>query len=71
MKKLNIVVAGATGYIGLELVKILSKHPRVNIKSLCAQNSVGNKISKFSTDLKKNKKLPRITNIKKINFNKN
>ena len=24
---LNIAIAGATGYIGLELIKILSKHP--------------------------------------------
>ena len=70
MKKLNIVVAGATGYMGLELVKILLKHPRVNIKSLCAQSSIGNKISKFNKDLKKFKELPRITNIKNIDFKK-
>ena len=69
MKKLNIVIAGATGYIGLELVKILSKHPKVNIKYLCAQNSIGSKISTFSKDLKRYKKLPRITNINNVNFN--
>ena len=28
---LNVAVAGATGYIGLELVRILSKHPKVRI----------------------------------------
>ena len=69
MKKLNLVVAGATGYIGLELVKILSKHPRVNIKYLCAQSSIGSKISNFSKDLKRYRKLPTITNIKNVNFN--
>ena len=69
MKKLNIVIAGATGYIGLELVKILSKHPKVNIKYLCAQNSIGNKISTFSKDLKRYRKLPIITNINNVNFN--
>ena len=25
---LNIAIAGATGYVGLELIKILSKHPK-------------------------------------------
>jgi len=69
MKKLNLVVAGATGYIGLELVKILTKHPRVNIKYLCAQSSIGSKISRFSKDLKRYRKLPNITNIKNVNFN--
>ena len=69
MKKLNIVVAGATGYIGIELIKILSKHPRVNIKYLCAQSSIGSKISSFSKDLKKYRKLPTITNIKNVKFN--
>ena len=28
---LNIAIAGATGYVGVELVKILSKHPKVKI----------------------------------------
>ena len=37
LKKINVVVAGATGYVGLDLVKILSMHPRVRIKYLCAQ----------------------------------
>ena len=30
-KKINIAVIGATGFTGLELVFLLSKHPRVNI----------------------------------------
>ena len=41
---INIVVAGATGYVGLELIKILSTHPKANIKYLCAQKSIGNSI---------------------------
>ena len=32
---LNIAVAGATGYVGLELIKILSRHPKVKILYLC------------------------------------
>jgi len=68
MKNINIVVAGATGYIGLEIIKLLAKHPQVNIKYLCAQSSIGSQISKFDNELKKYKSLPKITNLKNINF---
>ena len=35
MKKyINVAIAGATGYIGLELIKLLIKHPKVKIKNL-------------------------------------
>ena len=37
LNKINIVVAGATGYVGLDLINILSRHSRVNIKYLCAK----------------------------------
>ena len=40
-KKINIVVAGATGYVGLDLVKILCSHPKINIKYLFAQKNIG------------------------------
>ena len=63
MKKLNVLVAGATGYIGIQLVKLLVKHKYVNIKYLCGSTSVGKKISYFDKDLKK-KKLPKIINFK-------
>ena len=49
---LNIGIAGATGYVGLELIKILSKHPKAKIKYLCAQKSIGKKINKFNKDIK-------------------
>ena len=44
---LNIVIAGATGYVGLELTKILSKHPKSNILYLCATKSIGKSIQIF------------------------
>ena len=68
MKNINIVVAGATGYIGLEIIKLLAKHPQVDIKYLCAQSSIGSQISKFDNKLKKYKSLPKITDLKNINF---
>ena len=68
-ESLNIAIAGATGYIGLELVKILSKHPKVKILYLCANKSVGKTIYSFDKKINK-KKLPKITKIENINWRK-
>ena len=46
-KKINIAVAGATGYVGLDLIKFLSNHHKVNIKYLCAQKKIGKNIQFF------------------------
>ena len=64
----NIAIAGATGYVGLELIKILSKHDKAKIVYLCANKSIGKKIYDFDKKIVK-KNLPKITNIKKINWN--
>ena len=32
---INIAIAGATGFVGLELIKILSKHKKSNVVYLC------------------------------------
>mgnify|MGYP001187055103 FL=1 len=66
-KKINIVIAGATGYVGLDLVKILSLHPKANIKYLCAQKKIGKKIQFFDKRIKK--KLPKISKLKSVNWN--
>ena len=52
---LNIAIAGATGYVGLELIKILSKHPKAKILYLCAKKSVGKSIYIFDKRLNKKK----------------
>ena len=52
---INIANAGATGYVGLELVKILSNHPKVKIIYLCANKSAGKTISTFDNNIKKKK----------------
>ena len=65
MPKLNVLIAGSTGYIGIELIKLLVKHKNINIKYLCGQSSVGKNISIYEKSLK-NKDLPKI-----IKFNKN
>ena len=65
MLKLNVLVAGSTGYIGVQLIKILVKHKHINIKYLCGNSSIGKRISNYDKSLL-NKKLPKI-----IKFNKN
>ena len=64
--KINVAIVGATGYTGLDLAYILSKHPRVKIEHLCATKNLGKKISFFDKRIKR--KLPKISSIKKINW---
>ena len=66
--RINVAIAGATGFVGLDLVLLLSKHPNINIKYLCSQSFVGKKINKFDDRIKK--KLPILSDIKKVNWNK-
>ena len=65
MRKLNILVAGSTGYIGIQLIKLLVNHKFIKINHLCGNTSVGKKISFYDKSLSK-KKLPIIKK-----FNKN
>ena len=64
MPKLNVLIAGSTGYIGVQLIKLLAKHNNVEIKYLCGNSSVGKNISYYEKSLSQNK-LPKI-----IKFNK-
>ncbi len=64
MPKLNVLVAGSTGYIGIQLIKLLNKHKYVKIKYLCGNTSVGKKISYYDKTIGL-KKLPKI-----VKFNK-
>ena len=66
--KINVAVIGATGYTGLDLVLMLSKHPKVKIKYLCATKNLGKKISFFDKRIKK--KLPKLSSVKKIKWEK-
>ena len=63
MPKLNALIAGSTGYIGIQLIKLLIKHPNINIKYLCGNTSKGKFINTFDKSIKK--KLPRIIKFSK------
>jgi N-acetyl-gamma-glutamyl-phosphate reductase len=64
MVKLNALIAGSTGYIGTQLVKLLSTHKNVNIKYLCGNSSIGKNISSYDKFFI-SKKLPKITKFNK------
>ena len=64
--KINIAVIGATGYTGLDLILLLSRHPKVNIKNLCATKNLGKKITFFDKRIKKN--LPKISNVSDLKW---
>ena len=64
MRKLNALIAGSTGYIGIQLIKLLINHKNIHIKYLCGNSSIGKKISSFEKSLRL-KKLPKI-----IKYNK-
>ena len=65
MPKLSVLIAGSTGYIGIQLIKLLVNHKKVEIKYLCGNSSIGKKISDYDKTLSK-KKLPDI-----VKFDKN
>ena len=65
MLKLNVLVAGASGYIGLQLIKLILKHKNLKIRYLCGDSSIGKNLSKYDIYFK-SKKLPKII---KFNFN--
>ncbi len=64
MRKLNVLICGSTGYIGVQLIKLLVKHNNIKIKYLCGNTSVGKKISFYDNSLKL-RNLPKI-----VKFNK-
>ena len=59
MLKLNALIAGSTGYIGIQLIKLLINHKNIKIKYLCGNSSIGKKVSFYDKSLKQ-KKLPKI-----------
>ena len=66
--KIKVAVIGATGYTGLDLVLLLSKHPKVSIQYLCATKNLGKKIFIFDKRIKK--KLPKLSSVNNINWKK-
>jgi N-acetyl-gamma-glutamyl-phosphate reductase len=50
MKKIRVSIIGATGYSGKELIRILLKHPQVELAHLISASYVGKKIAEIFPD---------------------
>ena len=59
--KLNIAIAGATGFVGLELIKKIYAHPSVEIKYLFVKESIDENI--YENLPKEISKLPKLSKI--------
>ena len=51
MKKIEVGIAGAAGYTGGELIRILVNHPDVEIVFANSKSNAGKLISEVHTDL--------------------
>jgi N-acetyl-gamma-glutamyl-phosphate reductase len=49
---LNVAIVGASGYTGLELIRILYRHPEVAVTCLTSEQSAGKKISEVFPTLR-------------------
>ncbi|HIC77281.1 MAG TPA: N-acetyl-gamma-glutamyl-phosphate reductase [Candidatus Dadabacteria bacterium] len=68
MDKVNVGVIGSTGYTGIELIKILNKHPKTEIVFLGAKSQYGKNLSSIVPSLlsKKDIKIKQNSEIYKI-----
>ena len=64
---INVAVLGSTGYTGLELVVLLSNHPKVSIKFLGSNSNAGKNINTFDQRLKKIS-LPKLDKFNNLNY---
>ena len=49
---INVGIVGGTGYTGVELLRILSQHPEVNIQAITSRNEAGTKVTELFTSLR-------------------
>jgi len=66
---ITVAVLGATGYVGLELINILSRHPKVEIVFLGSENFANDDIRKFDNRIN-SENLPKLDLVKNINLTK-
>ena len=47
----NVAIAGASGYVGGELLRLIAKHPQLKIKTVTANSNAGEKVSSLHPHL--------------------
>src|SRR5580658_8349464 len=51
MKKIKVGIAGASGYTGGELIRLLLHHPSIQFNGIVSRNNAGKKLHEAHTDL--------------------
>lgn len=51
MTKINVGIVGGTGYTGVELIRLLSRHPQVQLTVLTSRGEAGKKVSEIFPSL--------------------
>jgi N-acetyl-gamma-glutamyl-phosphate reductase len=64
---MKIAILGASGYTGLELIRLLSSHPHAEISVLAAESSAGKEISEIYPHLALYK-LPKLIKIDEVDY---
>jgi N-acetyl-gamma-glutamyl-phosphate reductase len=54
---LSVAIAGASGYVGGELMRLVSDHPELELKTVSANSNVGQKVSDLHPDNKSDRDL--------------
>ena len=67
--RINAAILGSTGYTGIELIRLLSFHKKVEIKYLISKSSYGKKISDFYPGLNF-KNYPKLVKFSQVDWKK-
>ena len=63
----NVAILGASGYTGLEIIRILLRHPKVKIKVLIGEKTRGKKLGEISSTFSY-VDLPKIVSLQEVSF---
>ncbi len=67
MKKISTIIIGASGYTGVELLRLLLTHPNVEIKALVADSNAGKTVAEIYPHLY-GAKLPVLQKLSEVDF---
>ena len=67
--RVNVAVLGASGYTGLETIRVLLKHPKVKIKALVGEKTKGKTLGEVCSPVS-NIELPKIISFQQVDFNR-
>ncbi|SFK37736.1 N-acetyl-gamma-glutamyl-phosphate reductase [Nitrosomonas aestuarii] len=52
LNMINVGIVGGTGYTGVELLRFLAQHPKVNIKTITSRSEAGMEVAELFTSLR-------------------